>query len=157
MDPPDRAASRNVAADGEIAVAVGRGREKNGDEIHLGLVVTPALDAEDVEKLLGDLERVLAERYPGVNWKITAVRESLLSPPAELAELVDAARSRLLEENWDLVVHVTELPLRISRRPLLMHSSPDPRCGPGLAACPGTAARPALGRICGRGGGRDRG
>src|SRR6201990_1733535 len=124
MDPPDRAASTNVAADGEMAVAVGRGREKNDDEIHLGLVVTPALDAEDVEKLVGDLERVLAERYPGVNWKITAVRESPLPPPAELAELVDAARSRLLDENWDLVVHVSKLPLRISRRPLLMHSSP---------------------------------
>ena len=124
MDPPDPAASTNVAADGEIAVAVGPRSEKNDDEIHLGLVVTPALDAEDVEKLLRDLERMLAERYPGVNWKITAVRESLLPPPAELAELVDAARSRLLDENWDLVVHVTELPLRISRRPLLMHSSP---------------------------------
>lgn len=65
MDPPDPAASTNVAADGEIAVAVGRGREENDDEIHLGLVVTPALDAEDVEKLVRDLERVLAERYPG--------------------------------------------------------------------------------------------
>jgi hypothetical protein len=29
---------------------------------------------------------------------------------------VDAARSRLLEESWDLVVHVTELPIRIARR-----------------------------------------
>src|ERR1700749_3369156 len=117
MDPPDRAASTNVAADGEIAVVVGRGGEKNDDEIDVGLVVTPALDAEDVENLPRDLERVLAERYPAVNWKITAVRESLLAPPAELTELVDAARSRLLEENWDLVVLVTELPLRISRRP----------------------------------------
>jgi hypothetical protein len=54
--PPDSAASTNVAADGEIAVAGGRGREKNDEEIHLGVVVTPALDAEDVEKLLRDLE-----------------------------------------------------------------------------------------------------
>ena len=141
MDPPDRAASTNVAADGEIAVVVGRGRERNDDEIHLGLVVTPALDAEDVEKLLRDLERVLAERYPGVNWKITAVRESLLAPPAGLAELVDAARSRLLEENWDLVVHVTELPLRISRRPLLMHSSPTH--GAALVSLPALGPRHA--------------
>ena len=141
MDPPDRAASTNVAADGEIAVAVGRGREKSDDEIHLGLVVTTALDAEDVEKLLRDLERVLAERYPGVKWKITAVRESLLAPPAELAELVDAARSRLLDENWDLVVHVTELPLRISRRPLLMHSSPTH--GAALVSLPALGPRHA--------------
>jgi hypothetical protein len=62
MDAPDRVASTNVAADGEIAVAVGRGGEQNDDEIHLGLIVTPALDAGDVEKLVRDLERVLAER-----------------------------------------------------------------------------------------------
>jgi hypothetical protein len=141
MDPPDRAALTNVAADGEIAVVVGRGREKSDHEIHLGLVVTPALDAEDVEKLLRDLERVLAERYPGVDWKITAVRESLLPPPAGLAELVDAARSRLLEEDWDLVVHVTELPLRISRRPLLMHSSPTH--GAALVSLPALGPRRA--------------
>jgi hypothetical protein len=141
VDPPDSAASTNVAADGEIAVAGGRGREKNDEEIHLGVVVTPALDAEDVEKLVRDLERVLAERYPGVNWKMTAVRESLLAPPAELTELVDAARSRLLDENWDLVVHVTELPLRISRRPLLMHSSPTH--GAALVSLPALGPRRA--------------
>src|ERR1700733_11513404 len=134
MDPPDRGASTNVEGDGEIAVGVGRGGEKNDDEIHLGLVVTPALDVEDVEKLLLDLERVLAEHYPGVNWKITAVRESLLAPPAELAELVDSARSRMLDENWDLVVHVTELPLRISRRPL----RPWSRCLRSARGTPGT-------------------
>src|ERR1700739_476199 len=141
MDPPDRVASTNVAADGEIAVAVGRGGEQNDDEIHLGLVMTPALDAGDVEKLMRELERVLAERYPGVNWKITAVRESLLAPPAELAELVDAARSRLLDENWDLIVHVTALPLRISRRPLVMHSSPTH--GAALVSLPALGPRHA--------------
>jgi hypothetical protein len=141
MDPPDRAASADVAADGEMAVAVGRGGEKHDDEIHLGLVVTPALDAADVEKLVRDLEPVLAERYPEVRWRITAIRESLLRPPAGLAELVDAARSRLLDENWDLAVHVTELPLRISRRPLLMHSSPTH--GAALVSLPALGPRHA--------------
>jgi len=46
-----------------------------------------------------------------------------VTPPAALAEVVDAARARLLDEHWDLVVHVTELPLRISRRPVVAHSS----------------------------------
>ena len=141
MNPLDPAVSSNVAGDGEIAVAVGPGREENDDAIHLGLVVTPALDAEDVEKLLRGLERVLAERYPGVHWKITAVRESLLPPPADLPDLVDAARSRLLDEGWDLVVHVTELPLRISRRPLLIHSSPTH--GAALVSLPALGPRHA--------------
>lgn len=92
--------------------------------VELGVVVTPVLDAEFVETLDEEVARVLAERYPGVTWKVTAVRDSLVTPPAPLSEVVDAARTRLLDENWDLVVYVTELPLRIARRPLLTHSSP---------------------------------
>jgi uncharacterized membrane protein len=103
------------------------GSEESGDRdrptITLGLVVTPLLDADDVEQLADDVERELAERYPDVGWEISAVRDVLVTPPAALPEVVDAARSRLLDEHWDLVVHVTELPLRISRRPVLTHSS----------------------------------
>lgn len=92
--------------------------------LELGVVVTPVLEPEAIEKLDEEVARLLAERYPGVNWKVTAVRDSLVAPPAPLSDVVDAARTRLLDENWDLVVYVTELPLRIARRPLLTHSSP---------------------------------
>jgi hypothetical protein len=92
--------------------------------VELGVVVTPVLEPEAIEKLDEEVARLLAKRYPGVNWKVTAVRDSLVAPPAPLSDVVDAARSRLLDENWDLVVYVTELPLRIARRPLLTHSSP---------------------------------
>ena len=51
------------------------------------------------------------------------MHEALVTPPASLSEVVDAARSRLLAEQWDLVVHITELPMRISRRPAVTHSS----------------------------------
>jgi hypothetical protein len=92
--------------------------------VELGLVVTPALDPQVVQKLSDDLAPILAERYPGVRWTITPLREPLVAPPAGLSELIDAARTRLLEEQWDLVVHVTDLPLRISRHPVVTHSSP---------------------------------
>jgi uncharacterized membrane protein len=52
------------------------------------------------------------------------VRDRLVTPPVHLTELVDATRDRLLEEDWDLAVNVTDLPLRLSRRPLLTHVSP---------------------------------
>jgi uncharacterized membrane protein len=91
--------------------------------IDLGLVVTPALDAQAVERLVEDVGRELAERYPDVKWRITAVRDTLVTPPAALAEVFDAARSRLLDEGWDLLVHVTDLPLRVARRPVVTHSS----------------------------------
>jgi uncharacterized membrane protein len=107
------------AAEDRLARGVGRKAT-----VELGLVVTTALDASAVEKLVDDLTELLARRYPGVSWRLTVVREPLVTPPAAVPDLIDAARSRMLDEDWDLVVYVTEFPLRISRRPLLTHSSP---------------------------------
>jgi uncharacterized membrane protein len=91
--------------------------------VKLGLVVTPVLDAQAVEELAAEVERELAVRYPDVGWRVTAVRDALVNAPTPMAEIVDAARSRLLDEDWDLVVHITELPLRVARHPVLTHSS----------------------------------
>lgn len=102
--------------------------------------MTPALEERAVQKLVDDLGRLLAERYPGLSWQFAPVRESLLTPPAALSDVVDAARSRLLGENWDLVVYVTELPLRIARRPVLTHSSPTH--GAGLVSLPALGLMP---------------
>ena len=70
----------------------------------------------------------------------------LLTPPAALPDVVDAARSRLLTEDWDLVVYVTEPPLRIGRRPLLTHSSPTHGAAVVSPTCAGTDAGPPAGR-----------
>ena len=61
---------------------------------------TPPLDSEAVAKLAEEVERELAERYPDVGWSVTAVRDSLVTAPTPLTEIVDAARSRLLDERW---------------------------------------------------------
>ena len=91
--------------------------------VDLGLLVTPALDDDVVRDLAEDVEQELARRYPGVDWQITAARDLLVAPPARLADVFDAARRRLLDRNWDIAVHVTELPLRVSRRPVVTHTS----------------------------------
>ncbi|HEX3801963.1 MAG TPA: hypothetical protein VHV75_03905 [Solirubrobacteraceae bacterium] len=91
--------------------------------VELGLLVTPALDDDVVRSLAEEVGEELARRYPGVEWQITAERDLLVSPPARLADVFDTARTRMLDRNWDLAVHVTELPLRISRRPLVTHTS----------------------------------
>jgi hypothetical protein len=91
--------------------------------IELGLVVTPVLGAEAVQDLGQSVALELRRRFPDVSWDVSPVHEVLVTPPASLSEVVDAARSRLLVEQWDLVVHVTELPMRISRRPVVTHSS----------------------------------
>jgi uncharacterized membrane protein len=127
--------------DAETAVAAAQPSTNGAVTIHLGVVVTPALDERAIEKLAEDLSEQLSERYPGVKWEITVVRELLLTPPAALPDVVDAARSRLLTEDWDLVVYVTELPLRIGRRPLLTHSSPTH--GAAVVSLPALGPMPA--------------
>src|SRR6478672_13912909 len=91
--------------------------------VKLGLVVSPAIDRKVAEGLRDELSDGLAERYPEVEWEIDLARDPLVTPPVPLTELIAAARDRLLAEGWDLTVEVTELPLRLSRRPLLSHAS----------------------------------
>jgi hypothetical protein len=92
--------------------------------VQLGLIATPTLTPDAVAAFAADLASVLRERYPGVRWEVSHVRDALVEPPVDLTGLIDAARNRLLDEGWDLAVVVTDLPLRLSRRPLLTHSSP---------------------------------
>ena len=137
--------------DSDVTSGSGQSGEERRPTITLGLVVTPLLEAEAVEQLATDVQRELAVRYPDVDWEITAVRDALVTPPAALAEVVDAARSRLLDEHWDLVVHVTELPLRISRRPVVAHSSRTHRCRTRVASgARPQAVQPAAGGVGGR-------
>ena len=91
--------------------------------VKLGLIVSPAIDPMAAEVIRNELEVALAERYPEVGWQIHLARDPLAPPPVHLTELVAAARDRLLAEDWDLAVAITELPLRLSRRPLLSHAS----------------------------------
>jgi hypothetical protein len=41
-----------------------------------------------------------------------------------MTEIIDAARRKLLDANWDLGVVVTDLPLRVGRRPVSRQVSP---------------------------------
>jgi uncharacterized membrane protein len=92
--------------------------------VQLGAILPPALDAAVVAELRDELAGALGERYPNVRWELTLVHDRLVEPPVNLSELIDAIRDRLLVEQWDLVVCVTDLPLRLARRPLLTHASP---------------------------------
>jgi hypothetical protein len=103
--------------------AADRSQARDTASIQLGLVVSPALDEPLALELRDELHRLLSERYASVDWDIALLRDPLVTPPVDLTDLVDAARRRLLDEDWDLAVVVTELPLRHGRRPLLSHAS----------------------------------
>jgi hypothetical protein len=85
--------------------------------------VTPSLSQQTAEQIAHELSETLARRYPDVRWDVSVVRDS--APGAvHLTELMDAARERLIGENWHLVILITDLPLRLARRPVLTHTSP---------------------------------
>jgi hypothetical protein len=114
--------------------------DASGDScIQVGLIATPALDGDTVAELADELAAALGERFPGVDWNVVAIRNGLPPPPAPMTELVDAARRKLLEQDWDMAVAVTDLPLRLAHRPLVKHSSPTHRVG--LVSLPALGAR----------------
>jgi hypothetical protein len=75
-----------------------------------------------------DVADVVAERLEalrdGAPARVEVVEDPVLSAPAATVELVEALRQRLLEEDWALVVGLTDLPLRLARRPVAGHASP---------------------------------
>lgn len=81
----------------------------------------------------------LLEQYPGVRWQLTVVEDGLVEPPTDTLDLLEAARNRVLEEDWDLAVVLTEIPLKEGRRPVLTQLSP--LHGVGLVAVPALGAR----------------
>ena len=102
----------------------------------LGVVVPPSLDPASVQQLSEGLPRLLHESYPGVGWRVSVVVETL--DGGVPSELLETARDRLLDEDWDLAVVVSDLALRSGRKPVLTQISPVHRVG--LIALPALRA-----------------
>lgn len=92
-------------------------------EVTIGLIAAPGLPADLGPALIGDLTAELGRRFPSVSWRIADVVDPLVTSPADDTEIVQAARQRLLAEDWDLAVSLTDLPLQLSRRPVVAHAS----------------------------------
>jgi hypothetical protein len=95
--------------------------------IAVGLIAAPGLPADLAKHLAGDLEKSLEERYPEGSWHVPLETDGLVTPPAPATELIDAAHRRLLREDWELAIALTDLPLRIGRHPVAGHASPTHR------------------------------
>jgi hypothetical protein len=94
------------------------------DEVVIGLVSAPG-PATDIAAAVADhLRAELTSHVPTVRWRVPTVVDALVLPPSDDAALVAAARERLLKEGWDLVVCLTDLPLKVHRRPVVAHASP---------------------------------
>jgi hypothetical protein len=91
------------------------------------VIAAPDAPTDLGEQLKPELEDALSERFPGVEWRVVLVTDGLVTPPAHTTELVDAAHRRLLREDWELALCLTDLPLRVGRRPVEGHASPTHR------------------------------
>ncbi len=87
------------------------------------MVVAPGLAREVAAGIADDLLDGLRSRYGSVDWRIELAEDRLVTPPAPLTEIFDAARKKLLGRDWDLAVVVTDLPLRLDSRPATRHVS----------------------------------
>ena len=94
------------------------------DEVTIGLISAPGSATDIASTLAEDLHAELGLHLPTVQWRVPTVVDALVHPPADDAALVAAARDRLLKEDWDLVVCLTDLPLKAHRRPVVAHASP---------------------------------
>ena len=93
-------------------------------DIALGMIVAPGLARDVTAKVASELAHDLEALDLGIEWRTELTVDRLVSPPAQTTEIIDAARRKLLDANWDLGVVVTDLPLRVGRRPVSRQVSP---------------------------------
>ncbi|SEO76116.1 hypothetical protein [Trujillonella endophytica] len=93
-------------------------------DVVVGLVAAPGAAAELAGRLAPELAAELAAQHPEVRWDVRAVEDGLVRPPADDDAIVAATRARLLAEDWDLAVALTDVPLEVSRRPVVGTASP---------------------------------
>ena len=94
------------------------------EDVVLGFISAPGAATDLATALAADLDHALRERSPEIGWEVQRRVDGLVQPPADDGEIVLAARERMLAEGWDLVVCLTDLPLRVGRRPVVAHASP---------------------------------
>jgi hypothetical protein len=97
----------------------------DGGVVRLGLIACGELPERLAGQLVDDLPRALAERAcSDLAWEVPRVTDALAADRrSDGTEMVDAARRRMLREGWDLAVCLTDVPLRIGRRPIVADAS----------------------------------
>jgi len=93
--------------------------------VTLGLLTGPGLPEELARELTAELPPLLAEHVGDeVRWAVRPLADPVATEQGRGAtELIDAARARMLRQGWDLAVVLTDLPLRVGRRPVVADAS----------------------------------
>jgi hypothetical protein len=94
------------------------------DELVLGVLAAPGRPTEVAEALAEDLPTLLADRVTdAVSWRLPVRTDPAVADVSRGVEAIDLARARLLREDWDMAVCVTDAPLRIGTRPVVADAS----------------------------------
>jgi hypothetical protein len=93
------------------------------------LLTTPGA----AQTMAGTLQEALAEdvaaAVPSARWVVRAGVTVDVPSPATMSDLLELARLQLLRHDADLAVMLTDLPIKIGRRPVRSHASPTHRVG----------------------------
>jgi hypothetical protein len=114
--------------------------EADQETVRLGLIAAPGTATELAEQLAEDLPGALVERVSeDVTWSIPVVTDGLAADrTAGGIEMIDMARELMLREGWDFAICLTDVPLRIGRRPVVADVSATH--GVGLISLPALGA-----------------
>jgi hypothetical protein len=113
----------------------GPARQDERSTITLGILADPDVPAAIARDLVDELPEVLARHVSNdVSWRLATVTETRLDQAGSGVEIIDLARKWKLKEGWDLVICLTDLPLRIDGRPVVADASASH--GVGLISIP---------------------
>ena len=91
--------------------------------IALGLIAAPGFATELASKLAEDLPAALKQVSAEIAWEVPVVSDPLAGEAMRGTAMIDAGRERMVREGWDLAVVLTDVPLRIGRRPVVADAS----------------------------------
>jgi hypothetical protein len=111
---------------------------KESRTLRVGLHAEPQL-RDLAERIVDDLREDLQRRFPEIEWRVELGHGAPKDPQARIAELVQDARQLLLDNSWDLIICLTDIPLRSDgHRPLTAIASATD--GVGLISVPALGA-----------------
>jgi uncharacterized membrane protein len=123
---PDESGRRPAGEDGE------------DDAVVVGLLAAPGFTLDLARSLIGELDRSLHRRFPGIRWRIELRAEPMAAASDADVDLIETGHQRMLEEGWKLAVCLTDFPVHIGNRPVTAYASATH--GVGLISVPALGA-----------------
>ena len=133
--------STNAVSAGQHATA----QNGNRPRLDVGVVVSPGVRSLAHETVGDDIRAELSQRYGQIDWNLVVVDDRLEEPPVTPLDLMETARDRMLDENWDLVLVLTDLPLKDGRR--VVQTKLSPVHGVGLVVVPALGVVQVAGKV----------